>query len=57
VSTAPQTLQETLLIDENFETTLAPLVKNELTDAYGVFPEDDFSVYLQTIADIPIDIY
>ncbi len=37
------------------ETTLSPLVQNEQFDAYGVFPEDDFSIYLETPADIPID--
>lgn len=57
MSTAPQTSQKTLLVDESFETALAPLVKNESTDAYGVFPEDDFSVYLQAVEDLPIDNY
>ena len=37
------------------ETILSPLLQNEQFDAYGVFPEDDFSIYLETPADIPID--
>ena len=40
-----------------FEATIVPLTKNETQDAYGVFPEDDFSIYLKTLTDMPIDNY
>ncbi|TSC62569.1 MAG: hypothetical protein G01um101448_20 [Parcubacteria group bacterium Gr01-1014_48] len=56
VSSTPQASRGTLF-DESLETTLTPLIKNESSDAYGVFPEDTFSIYLQTLTDIPIDHY
>ncbi len=43
------------LYGDTFETTIVPLVQNEQLDAYGVFPEDGFSMYLHTLADLPID--
>lgn len=43
------------LYGDTLETTIIPLVQNERLDAYGVFPEDNFSIYLHTLTDLPID--